>query len=231
MKILFALGLFAAAAFSQSAFFVTVSPPQPFGLVDVGASATQTVVVNATNTTAVDMTVTVEGSTSFLVSPSTFTLAPSGLQVLTVTFTPSTSPAFQRGRLKVSSGNTYASVELVGKANPYGAATTRLVCVLDATTHTVVMLDGLQQCFSVPLAVDQAYQSYMLDSMDRSGNDFVYRYANVWDYITKFFIVDVLSKLDQYPPADVAAAKDQAQQKLLAVDAAKAAILQGAQPQ
>ena len=65
--------------------------------------------------------------------------------------------------------------------------------------------------------------------MDANGN-VVYKYANWWDYIVKFFINDLVNPvLDQFPPPEVAAAKAQAAAAAAAVDAAKAALLQGQQ--
>lgn len=220
--------IFGTSTFAQTS--ITVTPLQSFGLVSIGESATKTFNVSASNTASADFTVTSSAS-QYVATPSTFTLAPSASQTVTVTYTPTATPAIQKAKITVAAGTSSVDLTADGRVNPYGAPTNRLVCVLDATTHAIMSIDGLQQCFAVPIAVDQAYQSYMLDTVDYDGSTFTYRYANVWDYIVRYFINDVLAKLDRYPPADVAAAKDQAQQKLLAVDAAKAAILQGAQPQ
>jgi hypothetical protein len=55
-----------------------------------------------------------------------------------------------------------------------------------------------------------------------------YKYASWWDYVVKFFINQmVMPALDQFPPADLVAAKANAAAAANAVDALKAAILAG----
>jgi hypothetical protein len=67
--------------------------------------------------------------------------------------------------------------------------------------------------------------------LDAQGN-VTYKYASWWDFIIKFFINSLVNPmLDQYPPPDVAKAKEAAKAAAEAVDSAKAAILAGQSPQ
>ena len=156
-------------------------------------------------------------------------LAVGNAQTLSVTFTPTDPAAFTAATATVQ-------INVIPTYWPYDPPTTVTVCQMDTSqTPPVPSVDAateLPRCFVVPQAVSQATLQFMLAQtlgLDANGN-VVYKYANWWDYIVKFFINDLVNPvLDQFPPPEVAAAKAQAAAAAAAVDAAKAALLQGQQ--
>jgi hypothetical protein len=126
-------------------------------------------------------------------------------------------------------------------ANPYAPYVTPAavtICQMNMeVTPPVPSVDeatGLPRCFIVPEAVAVSTVKHMLtqtNGLDADGN-VAYKYANWWDFMTKFFIDKlVLPMLDEFPPPNVAEAKANAAAAVASVDAAKALVIQAAQPQ
>jgi hypothetical protein len=157
------------------------------------------------------------------------TLAPGDNQTLTVVFTPTDTVNF-------TTVTTTVAINVLGEWYPYSVPEEVTVCQMDTTkTPLAPAVDsgtGLPRCFLVTQGVSEAMTKFLLtqtNGLDANGK-VAYKYASWWDYVVKVKINSMMMPLiDDYPPANVVAAKAAAAAAASAVDAAKAAILQGNQ--
>jgi hypothetical protein len=149
-------------------------------------------------------------------------------QTLSLVFTPHDTAKF-------STANATAQIDVKPEFWPYDPSEAAYICHVNPNFTAIVDPEtSLPRCFVVPVPVSQSITRHMLSQttgLDAQGN-VTYKYASWWDFIIKFFINSLVNPmLDQYPPPDVAKAKEAAKAAAEAVDSAKAAILAGQSPQ
>jgi hypothetical protein len=174
--------------------------------------------------TALQLNASANTTGTFVYTPAAGTVLPVGDNQITVTFTPDDSEHFTTATATVN-------VKVVPTYWPYDPIEPAFVCHVNADMTPIMdQATGRPRCFVVPVPVSQAITKYMITQTNGLNADgsVSYKYASWWDLIVKHFISTLVNPmLDQYPPDGVAAAKANADAALKAVDAAKAALLQG----
>jgi hypothetical protein len=128
-----------------------------------------------------------------------------------------------------------ASVQLTltvyGQWGPYDTPAAVTICQVDLTNPAVpvIAMDAAlkgPRCFNVSEPLAESIVKYMLtqkQGLDANGNT-LYTYASWWDYLLQSYVTtSVYPLLDQFPPASVAQAQQNAAAAAAAVAAAKAA--------